>query len=112
MNSIKTTHIDFIIGIFDLLPKAKRMLNGNAKPIPVTPKKSVTSRPPHLFVPTVLNPGPPYNMKYAINGKRKVKYMKSFRKGNLSKSMPIIANGSRAYVIFTLHVSLLGKDHT
>ena len=73
MNSIKTTHNDFMIGIFDLLPRAKRILKGNARPIPVTPKKSVTSKPPHLFVPTVLNPGPPYNMKYAINGKRKVK---------------------------------------
>ena len=59
MNSIKTTHNDFMMGILDLLPKAKRMLKGNAKPIPVTPKKSVTKSPPHLFVPTTLKPGPP-----------------------------------------------------
>ena len=59
MNSIKTTQRDLIIGIFDRLPSARRILKGKAKPIPVTPKKSVTKRPPHLFVPTTLKPGPP-----------------------------------------------------
>ena len=59
MNSIKTTQRDLIIGIFDLLPRAKRILKGKANPIPVTPRKRVTSKPPHLFVPTTLKPGPP-----------------------------------------------------
>ena len=73
INSMNTTHNDLIIGIFDLLPRARRMLSGKARPIPVTPKKSVTSKPPHLLVPTVLKPGPPYSKKYAIKGKIKVK---------------------------------------
>ena len=73
INSIKTTQIDLTIGIFDRLPKAKNILNGKAKAIPVTPKNNVTNNPPHLLVATTLNPGPPYNMKYAMNGKAKVK---------------------------------------
>jgi hypothetical protein len=63
INSIKTTQIDFIMGIFDRLPRAKTILSGNASPIPVTPRKRVTNKPPHLLVSTIVRLGPPYNKK-------------------------------------------------
>ena len=52
INSINITHIELTIGIWDLLPRAKRILRGKARPMPVTPKNKVTNKPPHLFVPT------------------------------------------------------------
>ena len=59
INSINITHIRLMIGIFDLLPKAKAILKGKARAIPVTPKNKVTKSPPHLLVPTVVKLGPP-----------------------------------------------------
>ena len=56
---VNKIQIDFIIGILDLLPRASTMLNGKARAIPVTPKKRVTSKPPHLFVSMTEKPGPP-----------------------------------------------------
>ena len=60
MHSIKITETDLIIGIFDLLPRAKRILKGKAMIIPVSHRKRVTKRPPHLEVDISVNPGPPY----------------------------------------------------
>ncbi len=59
INSINITHKRLITGILDFLPKAKAMLKGNARAIPVTPKNNVTKSPPHLLVPTVVKLGPP-----------------------------------------------------
>tara|TARA_B110000114_G_C14940993_1_gene336389 strand:+ start:529 stop:762 length:234 start_codon:yes stop_codon:yes gene_type:complete len=60
IHSIKITEMDFITGIFDLLPRAKRILKGKATIIPVSPRKRVTRSPPHLEVDISVNPGPPY----------------------------------------------------
>ena len=100
--------MDLIIGIFDLRPKASKILKGKANAIPVTPKNKVTNKPPHLFVATVLKPGPPYSMKYATNGNINVKYKKIFLKGSLSNKTPIKAKGNNANIIFTLHACSTG----
>jgi hypothetical protein len=57
-----------IAGILDLLPRAKKTLNGKAIIIPPSPRNKVRSKPPHLLLATDVKPGPPYNKKKTKNG--------------------------------------------
>ena len=52
INSIYITEIVLIIGIFDILPKAKTIPIGNDAIIPTAATTIVSSNPPHLSVGT------------------------------------------------------------
>ena len=75
-----------ITGRLERLPRASTIPNGKARAIPVHPKTSVTSKPPHLLVETDSRPNPPFQRKKAITGKTYVNFKKCFLNGNLSNN--------------------------